>query len=305
MIYRKLFFVYFFLLMSIVQGQTTKKLFFESEYGNKIVKKILTEAKMDSIIFIYQGEFVIDESPVFDKKRMKETLDKRIPNINQKGYAVLDWEGNSNLILYGYKKVSDEEYVTTRNNYIASIQYAKKLRPKMKWAFYNYPPMDYVNTGKIAEGHDAFVQKNMLPILKIEDFLTPSLYVSLDDRTAKSDSFTYSYAKSNTEYAIKLGIMLKKPVYPVIWHRYSSPNRSHGLVELPYFETYVKSIIDTKYKGKGIDGLIWWNCENYVYKIKKDFKSAEKEYQNVTDKDQHQDTIFHNYYRRILKNLNK
>lgn len=305
MFYRKLYVLCCVVLFGIAQGQNTKKLFFESEFGNKANRKILAETKMDSILFIYQGEFVEGQSPVFDKNKMKETLDRRIPNKNQIGYAVLDWEGNANLILYGYKKVSDQEYATTRKNYIESINYAKKLRPKMKWAFYNYPPLSYVKTGKVWEGHDAFVKKNMLPILKSEDFLTPSLYVSLDDRTAESDAFTYSYAESNTAYAIKLGIMLKKPVYPVIWHRYSSPNRSHDLVELPYFETFVKSIIDTKYKGKGIDGLIWWNCEGYVYNHKKDFKSTEKEYQQVNDVEKHQDSIFHKYYKRITKNLNK
>lgn len=260
---------------------------------------------MDSIIFIYQGEFVEGESLVFDRKLMEETINKRIPNKNQTGYAVLDWEGKAVQILIGYKEVSDAKYVAVRMNYIASIKYAKKLRPKMKWAFYNFPFLNYVQKGELWDGYDAFVRKKIMPILNSVDFLTPSLYILKDERTTESDNLTFNYAKSNTEYAIQLGRELKKPVYPVIWNRYLSQNRNTALIELAYFERFVKTIIDTEYKGNGIDGIIWWNCEDYVYNHRSDFKSTEIEYSKVTDKDKHIDSIFQDYYKTIIKNLNK
>lgn len=305
MLYKKIYFICFFLFIGFAYGQTTKKLFFSSVKDNKAHAKLLAETKMDSMIFFYQNEFVVNDSLVFDKKLMLESISKRIPNKKQKGYAILDWEGNANQILYGIKTVSDEEYIATRNNYIAAVKFAKKLRPNMKWAFYNYPQLDYGKDGKVGKGHDGFVRKNIMPILYNVDFFTLSLYIALDDRAPASDSFAYSYAQSNTEYAIKLGKELKKPVYTVIWNRYSSPNKSYGLVELPYFEKFVKTILDTNYKGKEIDGIIWWECEDYAFYIRKDFKSVDEEYNNVQDKKSHIDTIYHDYYKRIIKNYKK
>lgn len=305
MLYKKFYQVFFFLVICTVQAQNHKKLFFESEYANKIKTKIFNETKMDSMIFIYQGEFVKGQSLVFDRKLMEETINKRIPNKNQTGYAVLDWEGEATHILYGFKKVSDAKYVAVRMNYIASIKYAKKLRPNMKWAFYNFPFLNYVQKGELSEGYDDFVRKKIMPILNTVDFFTPSLYILKDERTLESDNLTFSYAKSNTEYAIKLGKELKKPVYPVIWNRYLSQNRNSALIELPYFEKFVKTIIDTQYNGKEIDGIIWWNCEDYVFNHKSELKSTAIEYSKVKDKDKHINAIFHTYYERIIKNLNK
>lgn len=299
---RKFYCFFFFLIISAIQGQNSKKIFFSAIKGNKAHAKMLAETKMDSMIIFYQNEFVLNDAVNFDKIRLAKSIKNRIPKINQKGYAVLDWEGNANQILYGIKKVSDKEYNSVRNNYIESIKFAKKLRPNIKWGFYNYPFLDF---GKVSKGHNEFVRKKIMPILKKVDFLAPSIYILVDERTGTSDTFAYSYAKSNAEYAIKLGAELNKPVFPFIWHRYASQNKSYGLTEFSYFENFIKSISNANYLGKKIDGIIWWECEDYVFNNRKTYKSVEKEYININNKENHIDDIYHNYYKRILKNLNK
>jgi hypothetical protein len=290
------------LIISAIQGQNSKKIFFSSVKNNKAHAKLLAETKMDSMIIFYQNEIVLNDALKFDTKTFAESIKNRIPKINQKGYAVLDWEGNANQILYGIKNVSDKEYNSVRNNYIQTIQYAKKLRPNIKWGFYNYPFLDF---GKVSKGHDAFVRKKIMPILKNVDFLAPSIYILVDDRTETSDTFAYSYAQSNAEYAIKLGAELNKPVFPFIWHRYGSPNKSYGLIEFSYFENFIKSISDANYLGKKIDGIIWWECEDYVFNSRKTYKNVEKEYGNINNKENHIETIYRNYYKIINTNLNK
>jgi hypothetical protein len=302
MLYKKNYFICFFLLISHAYGQTTKKLFFSSVKDNKAHAKLFAETKMDSMIIFYQNEFVIGDALKFDKKKLAESIKNRIPKINQKGYAILDWEGNANQILYGIKKVSDTEYNAVRNNYIESIQSAKKLRPNIKWGFYNYPFLDF---GKVSKGHDAFVRKKIMPILKKIDFLAPSIYILVDERTGTSDTFAYSYAQSNAEYVIKLGVELNKPVFPFIWHRYGSPNKNYGLIEFSHFENFIKSISDANYLEKKIDGIIWWECEDYVFNSRKTYKSVEKEYSNITNKENHIDIIYRNYYKIINTILNK
>ena len=284
--------IFFVLFVTLIQGQVPQKIFFSSVKNNQSHTKLLAETKMDSIIIFYQNEIVIGDALKFDVKTLRESIINRIPKTDQKGFAVLDWEGNANHILYGIKNVSESEYNIVRNNYIESIQFAKKLRPNIKWGFYNYPFLDF---GKVSKGHDAFVRKKIMPILKNVDFLTPSIYILIDDRTASSDKFAYSYAQSNAAYAIKLGIELKKPVYPFIWHRYGSPNKSYGLVEFTYFKNFIKSIADASYFGKKIDGIIWWECEDYVFNNRKSYKSVQKEFSIVTNKEKYKEKIYKNY----------
>lgn len=291
--FSKKYCIFFVLLINIIQGQVPRKIFFSSVKDNKSHVKLLAETKMDSIIIFYQNEIVLGDALKFDTKTFKESIKNRIPKTDQKGFAVLDWEGNANQILYGIKNVSEREYNTVRNNYIESIQYAKKLRPNIKWGFYNYPFLDF---GKVSKGHDAFVRKKIMPILKNVDFLAPSIYILIDDRTASSDKFAFSYAQSNAAYAIKLGVELNKPVYPFIWHRYGSSNKSFGLVEFSYFKNFIKSIADANYLGKKIDGVIWWECEDYVFNSRKSHKSVEREYSTITNKEYHKDKIYRNYY---------
>ena len=136
----------------------------------------------------------------------------------------------------------------------------------MKWSFYNYSPIYY---GKVDKLHDELVRKKLWPLLKNVDFLTPSLYL-LDDKTERSEEFTLNdYAQNNIQYAIKLGLELKKPVYPFIWHRYSDHSKSSfGLVELDRFEKFMSVVLKSKKKKKKINGVIWWDCENYVFNNK-------------------------------------
>lgn len=292
-------FLFFFSHFVIAQKQ---KILFSSEYKNQMHRKFLKKTKMDSIILFYQDDFVKNNALNFDKDLMLKNINKRIPNENAVGFAVLDWEGDATKILLGIKEVSKLEYDKMVDNYIASIQYAKKLRPKMKWGYYNFQPIIY---GEIHFGYDKIVKEQWLKILKNVDFLTPSLYV-LDDRSEIADNFSYNYGRSNAEYSIKLGLELNKPVYPFIWHRYSdhSKKSSHALIELQHFEKFVKGILGAKYKNKKVDGVIWWECENFLYNNLKILPAA-KDYKNVSDKNTYQNTVLETYFKRINKNINK
>jgi hypothetical protein len=295
----KLFLLVFVLVSGLSLSQTKQTILFSREKGNTEQTLFLKKNKMDSIIILYQDDFVKNNALVFDKEMLKTSINARIPDPKAKGMAVLDWEGDIARILLGEDIVDEATFNKTVDNYVASIELAKKLRPNMKWGFYNYPPIIYADTDL-----EFTIKTNYKyeKILQAVDFLTPSLYL-LNDRKEVTDDFSYKYAKSNTIAAIKIGLRLKKPVYPFVWHRYSphSPNSANKLIEEKHLEEFLKNILNASYKGKKVEGLIWWECETYLY----NYKVIPDEYKKVKSVSDHQGQIYQRYFNPMTKYLNK
>lgn len=286
--------------ISLLSGQSQKVLF-ASEYGNRMHSNFLKTNNLDSIIIFYQNEFVKDDALCFDQQLLSKSIRQKFPQENAVGYAVLDWEGEAMNILLGAKIVSNEKYNQVVNNYLRSLEYAQLLRPNVKWGFYNFPPVMY---GKMPYNYDEAVKSKWLRILQKVDFLTPSLYI-LEDQTEVSDNVSYQYAYDNTKYAIKLGKELNKPVYPFIWHRYSDSSKRSGfsLIEPEHFSRFIATILSTSHLGNKVDGLIWWECENYVYNNQSNISTLKDRYPVSINKVLYQEQLLENYYNKIKESV--
>ena len=280
-----------------------QKILFATQYGNTTHKNITDKFKLDSVIIFYQNEFVKGDNTNFDCWKLKKAIEKRIPSTSQKGYAVLDWEGTASAIVYTHIPASDKDFKNTVQNFVDAIKYAKKIRPNIMWSYYNFPPIYY---GQVNIQHDEIIKNKVMPVLKVIDFLAPSIYF-MDTEKEVSPPFSYNYAKSNTEMAIKYGLLLNKPVFPFIWQRYTDHSKSStfGLVDLDYFENFIAQILTSTYKSKKVDGIIWWDAEDYVFNNQKLFKGTQTEYKSIKNFENYKFMNTSYYYNRIMKSLNK
>ena len=81
----------------------------------------------------------------------------------------------------------------------------------------------------------------------------------------------------------------------------------NSLISINDFETYIKYIVNYSLNGKKINGLVWWNCENYLYENRNSFSSIRNEYKNksVDNATLHQQNLIQNYYNKIRNILIK
>lgn len=227
--------------------------------------------KIQNCYSIHQTFFVINNGPTFDQRLMKTSLDKIIPNVNETGFAVLDWEGPAYWeVLHPGKFTSD----TIINNFLFALRYAKKLRPNIKWGYFGFPPRKYVVRGEDWVDYS-------IPVLKEVDIITPSSYLWYQGVEGFGDKWTTQLLMSyNIQYAIKMGILLNKPVYPFIWKRYGDNAK---LIDVSSFTQYVKAILSTEYLGHRVDGIWWYSTLNFYYDNRSQFPLLVDEFKNVTD----------------------
>lgn len=286
-----------FILLSICLSSfgQQQKLLFRIENNKTDQKQFVSQNKLYEVIFIFQNEF-LNSKGSFDKVMLQKTLNKKIPKTNLQGYAVIDWEGNSLHSLYGGVK----GYESILHEFVEVIKTAKSLRPNVKWGYYGFPPV-------IANNYSASkIRANrILPILRNSDFIAPILYIP-----GASNNFPYgtqaSYIDQIINLSLEVSIIVGKPVYPLIWHRYAdyrSKNQTFKLVDVDQFKYFVNRIINKSYNAKKIEGLIWWNSEDngFNYRNIQKLVPIQNEYRNLrlSDKDVYQMGIFKKYYSAI------
>lgn len=277
-----------YLAFGKLYSQPTQILLFCSENGNQDL--FVKNNNLQNIFLIYQDFFISKDSSNFNRKLMKKSLDRIIPDKNQSGYATLDWEGAPYNILHGAQKVSEQEYNIVLNKYIAAIQYAKQLRPNIKWSFYGMPTMPYM---QYKEGNEQWAA-SLIPLLKNLDFFDPSLYLQ-DASETLSDKNSKFFAASYLHYSLELAIKMNKPIFPFVWHRYSNnakmPNET--------FRETLKVILNMQYQNQKVNGVIWWNCEPNLFANKNNSKIITDEYQNVVDPANYQIDLLQRYLNNI------
>lgn len=284
----KLFFLIFFTHKIYAQ----QKILFANEFQNEMHLKFMEEKKMQSVIIFYQDEFVLNDSTKFNQNMLQKAIMSKIPNPKATGYAVLDWEGRATNILFT-SSISSKIFKEMTVEYVKSIEFAKKIRPNIQWGFYNFPAVNY---GSISTKQENNIYNRYLPIMKASDFLTPSLYL-LHDRSEVSDSFSYQYAATNTKMAIKFGEKLNKKVFPFIWQRYTGNSRSlNKLIEPKHFQNFVRTILNQAVDKNKVDGVIWWDCESYLFNERNNFKNIKNEYSKIVGPRAYQKNILNKYY---------
>jgi len=282
------------ILLSIctLKSQTAPKLLFSGE--NYSWQTLFYQSNnIQPCYLLYQAQFVVDKSLNFDKKLMEKSMDKFIPDKNTTGYGVLDWEGNIFNIIAGYTTVTQKVFDEHINEFIATLRYAKFLRPNIKWSFYAMPTYVYF---KYAEGKSKTFDKRLL-LLRELDFLAPSFYVFYDGKTVP-DAFSTQLIDANLSFALELASKLNKPVYAFVWHRYCpGTNIINGnkIIDVVTFKAHISRILNTTNFNRKPTGIIWWNCEDFLAGTRTRDSVIMAEYKNVTDVELYKKNILKTY----------
>lgn len=290
--FKILLIIFFQFLCLFVFGQN--KIFFAASgnFQNSFVKN----NDLEIISIFYHNSFVGPNGKVFDQTKFLKALNSRIPNKDAVGYAVLDWEGQGLEVLT--KGKSNPDFNKVKGEFIKAIKFAKAARPNIKWSFYGIPTRNYWSTNQ------KWINNNfdLKEVLKLQDFISPSLYVLYLKGEQKS-GLDLNYIKSNVSLALRLGKELNKPVYPFIYHRNRTPKRGYNdsLVEYDLWDFYLKNISETSYYGKKINGLIWWNSERVTAANKNKSSAVLREFNSVKNVEDHQRNIFSTYLKVIKK----
>lgn len=257
------------------------------------VHPFCVENNVEEAIILYQNNFVNSDGLTFNKKTMEKYVDAMIPDKDAYGYAILDWEGYIFNVIKGTVSVSADTYKTYLYEFIKAIRYAKHLRPNIKWSLTGFPTMYYTQFSLDKTNF----QDVRLSLLKELDFLNPVYYMFYRDASV-DDFFNSQYVYANIKYSIDLGIKLKKEVYPVIWHRYTpSIYKTNDNLLMPYsvYKEYIKYVLNTTLYGKRVDGIVWWSCEDFLYKTRTSDPIIAEEYKNVTDYNAYRDNLMRSY----------
>lgn len=272
-----------------INGQSSQKILFASEV-NPVQLNFMNMNGLERVYLIGLD----DALPRFNKKTLATTLDNLIPDKNQIGYAVLDWEGVFLAALRG-TNTTGYSYNAILNRFISTIKYAKMLRPNLKWGFYGLPPRRYRGVPLNFIEHNDLLYKEL-------DFFSPSIYLWYEDldgvkAEGLGNKFTTHFMASNLKYALKLGAKLNKPVYPFVWMRYSETYYPK-IIDITSFTQYIKSILTTDNFGRKVDGIIWWDCINFLYERRTTNVGSAvllDEFKNVVDINTYQTTLFQRY----------
>jgi len=289
------FFLYLYLLPINTFGQRKQKLYFYAEKGNTVQEGMLKDFKNVSRIYMFYENFFIKGSN-FDQNLFNSFCLKLIPSKKEFGYAVLDWEGVEFDILRGVKKVSDQRYNDVLNRFIEIIRYAKKVRPNINWSFYDCNPAQYPFVNKFGVSN----AERMAPLLKELDFFSTSLY--LRDNFNQSSKIN-NYLTSNVKESLRLGSIYGKSVLPFVWHRYHDSNRLNDCIAPTDFNKYVQSILKVTYFNKYVDGVIWWNSESYLDRVKAQSKFDKTKRTTTLTALDNQNVLFRNYMNALSKDL--
>jgi hypothetical protein len=179
------------------------------------------------------------------------------PNPNDSGTALLDWEGKAMNSLNSLSP-DDPNYTVIMQKYIRAIQVSKQLRPNVKWSIYGMPFRGYWTMDKAWEARCL----GLAPLLKQCDFIAPSLYNPYPDSVSKGNE--KSYVHGNIQIALRLGSMVNRPVYPLVWHRLPDSR----LISKNEFLRHVQSILNETYNGNKVKGLIWYGEDKYSFNVK-------------------------------------
>lgn len=198
-----------------------------------------------------------DNDMIVNESLLRAQISKLFPNSNDSGIGILDWEGKAMNILSS-ASADDPKFLTALQQYQRAVRIGQTMRPNVRWAVYGLPFREYWNINSKWEERCM----KLLPLLKMCDIITPSLYSLYPASVGKG--YDEKYVSGNVQLALKIGLMIGKPVYPYIWHRL--PDDS--LIPKDQFLKHTGSILRQSYKGNKVAGLIWWGSDLYSLNVK-------------------------------------
>jgi hypothetical protein len=198
-----------------------------------------------------------------DSVSLTRAINQFFPSASSTGLGLLDLEDEN------YKSIRREAgskvpFNTALAEYMKMIRIAKRLRPLVQWSMYNVPYVTYYDKNDEWQNQEKF----LMPLLEMVDVLTPALYDYYPETTTFADD--KAYFSDNLQVALRLGELLKKPVYPYIWHRWHDSNQKDGLNLIPKkeFNDDLNYILSASYNSWQVSGLIWFGAQSYFHTIK-------------------------------------
>jgi peptidoglycan hydrolase-like protein with peptidoglycan-binding domain len=227
--------------------------------------------------------------------QLKSKIETAIPDPDTSGYAVLDEERTifKNLIL-----LENEQYFEqAQAEWVKAIEYAKELRPNIKWSVYALPNgkngLYWIRAPSCMDDGDAdcvspYWSGPMCPEAgnldcsarswhtasqKVKDYniatmLRPTDVFEAMDFISPTVYAAYSGMspddEANVEYKTKVAVMAAngKPVLPYFSHRHFNGSDPVGftLQNMDEQQEEVDVALDA-----GADGIVWWGADNYFY----------------------------------------
>jgi hypothetical protein len=275
--------------------QEQPKLYIGMSGLNPMQEDYIKQNGLEKAIIFYQKEVTSDginlDTELFTKSITEKT------SAESTGIAIVDWEGPAIKAISGS---NDKDANVAIQQFVKTIQTAKKLRPNLKWGFYGLPVRTF--KGNSTNWNDVNARLN--PIFTAVDIIAPSLYMYnanprvYNARSPILELGSGDYLYVNLDYALEMAKKYNKEVYPFIWQKRNSgnANMAMSLIPLDIFKNYYKMITSRVSSGKKVSGVIWWDSQKYFYLNRKKYPALQKEYSEVKNVDQYDLDVFKQYY---------
>lgn len=192
---------------------------------------------------------------------IKRYINKVYPNKDDSGLCVVDWEGVAIKQLKAFAK-DTTQHPEQINEYIKVVKTIKEMRPNVKVGVYGIPFRMWAYKQL---KNNPYKYENLFPLLKISDFISPSVYhLYADSETPKHKNRLYF--RKNIIIALKLGSKLNKPVIPYVGMRYYTKRSKYSWESVPIenFKEDMVFIKNLSFNSDKIKGFILWNGDRHA-----------------------------------------
>lgn len=226
-----------------------------------------TKAYIDSNSFFKEikllGGYMIDPSKknTVNLESVLVHLEKLYPNPDDDGVLCVNLE---NKLYHNIRNLPpfDSEFTRSIGKFNELITFIRSHRPNLKIGIYGIPFRTYYAS------QNKWNEKNKHDVLLSNvDIIFPSLYILFPDKQIGVKS-NLNYFKQNLDTALSYGDRLGKPVVPFIWYMINPGNRKYGgeLLSISEMERYLGFILSYSSYGQTIDGFVWWESSDALFK---------------------------------------
>lgn len=253
--------------------------------------EVLKRAGLRNCIYFSGRDIDPGQTGRLNKEALKISVDRLVPDTAFQGILMLDWEDSLyNRLKFG-GNIDDKGFDDAVNEFIRVLQYAKTLRPRAQWAYWDIPmSIFWVDVDTLWRRRIDRIS----PLLKEVDILMPHLYDYFPNgvRSGREDS---AYIVQILTKTLEMAVKFRKPVLPFIWHRYSDAIPETGLKKIDEreFVQQLRLMRSVSYKRKKINGVIWWQEDLYFLNISA--PNITKEMEGI-ERDKYRDEVLMKYW---------
>ncbi|MFN4007270.1 MAG: hypothetical protein ACK4HE_07150 [Chitinophagaceae bacterium] len=278
-------------------ASNVQRLFFCHSNAGPSFSKILAKAGDRNTLYITNDDIDIDNDGKANLSDFKKAVELKVANKNYSGIVTIDWEGVGYNYLKFATRVRKDSADFIINEYLKLIRIGKQLLPKAQWGIYDIPFATYWSWLS-----DTWKQRIDLMdrLLKEVDVLMPCLYDYYPASTTIGKQYDSLYITQCLQKSLQKSVQFKKPVMVWVWHRYHDYIEASGLqlIDTTEFIQHMRWIAQVQYKGKRVQGVIWWHEDLYFLRIKKPVLVAE---QGQKTEQQFLDDAITPYYRLLTQ----